>query len=178
MPLLPLLGALLLCLLLAACGKKNDGAGAGQVPQETAAAETQAPQFQNGEEDVGHSLEDVLDEDAARDAESDEVGDEDGAEEDYGEGAGDEDSRGEDAGQGAASDNGSDSGAGIFENGVYTTAEDVALYLHTYGKLPLNFMTKKEARAKGWSGGSLEEYAPGMCIGGDRFGNYEGVLPD
>ena len=35
----------------------------------------------------------------------------------------------------------------IVENGVYTTKEDVALYLHTYGKLPLNFMTKKEARA-------------------------------
>ena len=41
-----------------------------------------------------------------------------------------------------------------------------------------NFMTKKEAKALGWSGGSLEDYAPGMCIGGDRFGNYEGVLPD
>jgi hypothetical protein len=72
-----------------------------------------------------------------------------------------------------------DSGSGeIEENGVYTTMEDVALYLHTYGKLPLNFMTKKEARALGWSGGSLEDYAPGMCIGGDYFGNYEGTLPD
>jgi hypothetical protein len=71
------------------------------------------------------------------------------------------------------------SGSGeIEENGVYTTMEDVALYIHTYGKLPLNFMTKKEAKALGWSGGSLEDYAPGMCIGGDRFGNYEGVLPD
>ena len=66
----------------------------------------------------------------------------------------------------------------IDENGVYTTKEDVALYIHTYGRLPNNFMTKKEARAKGWSGGSLEDYVPGMCIGGDRFGNYEGVLPD
>lgn len=70
------------------------------------------------------------------------------------------------------------SGAQIDENGVYTTAEDVALYLHTYGHLPHNFMTKKEARSRGWSGGALEEYAPGMCIGGDRFGNYEGILPD
>lgn len=70
------------------------------------------------------------------------------------------------------------SGGEIGENGVYTTKEDVALYLHTYGRLPNNFMTKKEARSLGWSGGSLEKYAPGMCIGGDRFGNYEGTLPD
>ncbi len=66
----------------------------------------------------------------------------------------------------------------IDEDGSYTTKEDVALYLHTYGKLPSNFMTKKEARQLGWEGGSLEDYAPGKCIGGDRFGNYEGVLPD
>ncbi len=65
----------------------------------------------------------------------------------------------------------------IDKNGSYTTKEDVALYLHTYGELPKNFMTKNEARALGWSSGSLEEYAPGMCIGGDRFGNYEGQLP-
>ena len=39
-------------------------------------------------------------------------------------------------------------------------------------------MTKKEARALGWEGGSLEPYAPGMCIGGDTFGNYEGLLPE
>lgn len=65
----------------------------------------------------------------------------------------------------------------IDQDGVYTTAEDVALYLHTYGVLPGNFITKNEARALGWEGGSLEEFAPGMCIGGDHFGNYEGVLP-
>ena len=64
------------------------------------------------------------------------------------------------------------------EDGSYTTADDVALYLHTYGRLPDNFMTKKEAKKTGWSGGSLERYAPGMCIGGDHFGNYEGILPD
>lgn len=69
-------------------------------------------------------------------------------------------------------------GGQVEENGVYTTAEDVSLYLHTYGKLPANFITKKEARSKGWNGGSLEKYAPGMCIGGDRFGNYEKVLPE
>ncbi len=66
----------------------------------------------------------------------------------------------------------------IDPDGTYTTAEDVALYIHTYGELPQNFMTKKEAKALGWSGGSLKEYAPGMCIGGDYFGNYEGMLPN
>lgn len=64
------------------------------------------------------------------------------------------------------------------ESGVYTTKEDVALYIHTYGCLPTNFMTKNEARDLGWEGGGLDNYAYGMCIGGDRFGNYEGLLPD
>ena len=63
------------------------------------------------------------------------------------------------------------------EDGTYTTKDDVALYLHQYGHLPSNFITKKEARAAGWPGGSLEEYFPGMCIGGDYFGNNEGLLP-
>ncbi len=66
----------------------------------------------------------------------------------------------------------------IKEDGSYTTKNDVALYLYAYGKLPQNFITKKEARALGWDGGSLEPYAPGKCIGGDRFGNYEGLLPE
>ena len=66
----------------------------------------------------------------------------------------------------------------IAEDGAYTTKEDVALYLHTYDHLPDNFMTKKEAQALGWEGGSLEPYAPGMCIGGSYFGNYEGLLPE
>ncbi len=63
------------------------------------------------------------------------------------------------------------------EDGAYTTKDDVALYLHLYGRLPGNFITKKQAQSLGWSGGSLEDYAPGKCIGGDRFGNYEKLLP-
>lgn len=66
----------------------------------------------------------------------------------------------------------------IDRDGVYTSKEDVSLYLHTYGELPDNFITKKEAKALGWPGGGLEEYAPGKCIGGDYFGNYEELLPD
>ena len=68
--------------------------------------------------------------------------------------------------------------AAIDEYGSYTTKDDVALYIHTFGKLPPNFITKKEAQKPGWSGGSLEPFAPGKCIGGNYFGNYEGVLPE
>ncbi|MCR5557834.1 MAG: ribonuclease [Butyrivibrio sp.] len=64
------------------------------------------------------------------------------------------------------------------EDGVYTSKDDLAAYIHEFGRLPQNFITKKEAKALGWPGGSLEEYAPGKCIGGDRFGNYEGLLPE
>ena len=67
--------------------------------------------------------------------------------------------------------------ATIDENGTYTSKDDVALYIHVYGHLPKNFMTKKEAKKLGWEGGSLERYAKGKCIGGDHFGNYEGILP-
>ena len=66
----------------------------------------------------------------------------------------------------------------IDEDSVYTTKEDVALYIHTYGHLPQNFISKKEAQNLGWEGGSLEPYAPGKCIGGSHFGNYEGILPE
>ena len=65
----------------------------------------------------------------------------------------------------------------IDENGTYDDKENVALYLYTYGKLPSNYISKKEAEALGWTGGSLERYAPGKCIGGSYFGNYEGILP-
>ena len=65
----------------------------------------------------------------------------------------------------------------IDEDRRYFDKENVALYIHTYGKLPYNFITKDEARDLGWEGGSVEKYAPGYAIGGDRFGNYEGQLP-
>ena len=63
-------------------------------------------------------------------------------------------------------------------DGTYTSKDDVALYIYTYGCLPQNFISKKEAQKLGWEGGSLEPYAPGMCIGGSYFGNYEGLLPE
>ena len=63
------------------------------------------------------------------------------------------------------------------EDGTYNSKEDVSLYLHLYDHLPENYITKNEARDLGWSGGSVEVYAPGCAIGGDRFGNREGLLP-
>ena len=63
------------------------------------------------------------------------------------------------------------------EDGSYTSKEDVAAYLIQYGHLPGNFVTKAEARKAGWNGGSLEAVLPGKCIGGDSFGNLEGLLP-
>lgn len=67
----------------------------------------------------------------------------------------------------------------IDENGTYTSKEDVALYIHTYNHLPSNFITKNKAKELGWdsSKGNLGKVAPGMSIGGDKFGNREGLLP-
>lgn len=68
--------------------------------------------------------------------------------------------------------------AQIEETGVYTSRDDVALYLHTYNKLPSNFITKQTAMKLGWKHkGTLDKVAPGKSIGGDKFGNFEGKLP-
>lgn len=69
--------------------------------------------------------------------------------------------------------------AKVKESGTYVSKEEVALYLHTYGHLPKNYVTKDEAEDAGWKteGLSLEEACPGKSIGGDRFGNREGRLP-
>lgn len=66
----------------------------------------------------------------------------------------------------------------IDRDGEYDGRDDVAAYIRAYaGKLPGNYITKREARELGWTGGSLEPFAPGKSIGGDSFGNYEGRLP-
>lgn len=67
----------------------------------------------------------------------------------------------------------------VEKDGSYTTPEDVAEYIHTFGTLPKNFITKSEAKALGWdsSKGNLWDVAEGKSIGGDYFGNYEGLLP-
>ena len=79
-----------------------------------------------------------------------------------------------------ASERGSEAGAGIREDGSYTSRDEVALYLHTYGKLPKNFISKKDAEEQGFrfGEGDFGEAFPGMSVGGSRFGNYEGQLPE
>jgi len=73
-----------------------------------------------------------------------------------------------------------DAPAAVTEDGEYTAPEDVAEYLHLYGHLPGNFITKKQAQALGWdsSRNYVSDAAPGKSIGGDYFGNYEKLLPE
>lgn len=56
--------------------------------------------------------------------------------------------------------------ATIDEDGIYDSKEDVALYIHIYGKLPKNYVTKSQY--------NKDKY---LCVGGDRFYNKEGRLP-
>ena len=68
----------------------------------------------------------------------------------------------------------------VLEDGEYSDKEHVAAYLRAFGHLPGNYITKSEARELGWisSRGNLWQVAPGKSIGGDYFGNYEGLLPE
>ena len=68
----------------------------------------------------------------------------------------------------------------LSEDGAYSDKEQLALFIATYGHLPKNYISKKDAKAAGWQAeeGNLNEVCPGMSIGGDRFGNYDGKLPE
>ena len=59
----------------------------------------------------------------------------------------------------------------------YYDLSHVVLYIDAYDCLPENYITKSEAKALGWSGGSVEVYKEGAAIGGDTFGNREKLLP-
>ena len=67
----------------------------------------------------------------------------------------------------------------VEEDGVYSTPDLVAAYIHPFHKLPSNYITKNEASKLGWvsSEGNLWDVTDEMSIGGDKFGNYEGLLP-
>lgn len=68
----------------------------------------------------------------------------------------------------------------VKEDGHYTDAQNVADFIEAFGELPDNYITKDEAYEMGWvpDQGNLDQVAPGMSIGGDFFGNFEGRLPD
>lgn len=67
----------------------------------------------------------------------------------------------------------------VKEDGTYTSKDEVALYIHTYGHLPSNFISKTKARNAGWDAdaGNLDEVCPGKSIGGSQFNNDDGLLP-
>ena len=52
-------------------------------------------------------------------------------------------------------------------------------YLANKGKLPSNYISKKDAKALGWESkkGNLANVADGKIIGGDIYKNNEGRLP-
>ena len=68
----------------------------------------------------------------------------------------------------------------VEKDGWYSTKDEVALYIYTYGELPDNYITKNEARDLGWdsSKGNLWDVAEGMSIGGDRYYNNDDQLPE
>ncbi len=59
-------------------------------------------------------------------------------------------------------------------NGYYNTKDEVALYIHLYGRLPGNYITKSQAKSQY---GSTSKIPSNKNIGGDRFYNKEGLLP-
>lgn len=72
-----------------------------------------------------------------------------------------------------------DVGVQVEEGQRYSTKDEVAAYIHMFDQLPPNYITKKEAEKKGWdnSKGNLWKVTDKMSIGGDFFGNREGILP-
>ena len=67
----------------------------------------------------------------------------------------------------------------VVKGKAYTDKDHVAAYIHVYKTLPPNYITKGQASKLGWkTQGTLDKVAPGKSIGGDRFNNYEKVLPD
>ena len=65
------------------------------------------------------------------------------------------------------------------EDGYYTGKEEVALYIHSFNRLPKNFISKKEAMDLAWDSkkANLWDVTDKKSIGGDRFGNRESRLP-
>lgn len=68
----------------------------------------------------------------------------------------------------------------VVESGQYTSKDEVAAYIHEFGHLPSNFISKTKARKAGWvaNKGNLDEVCPGKSIGGSTFYNDDGKLPE
>ena len=76
-----------------------------------------------------------------------------------------------------------DSNPGNNSNGTsieeLTNETRVISYIKSNHKLPVYYLTKSEAKSKGWiaSKGNLCDVLPGKAIGGDKFSNREKQLP-
>ena len=157
---------LLLTFLLAGCGQKSaapqtDSASQAVQEQTTAAS---------GKENISGTSEEE-----ASDKAMSVGGDQEDADQSE---AVQEDTDQEEVNQGETAQDDSEAGA-ISESDTPTDKDGLAAYIHRFGHLPENFLTKKEAQKLGWSSGQdLWDYAEGYSIGGDHFGNYEGNLPD
>lgn len=68
-------------------------------------------------------------------------------------------------------------GTSIVEDVEYYNETEVAAYINEFHHLPDNYVTKSEAQELGWQGGNPMD-SIGKCIGGNRYGNYEGLLPE
>lgn len=68
---------------------------------------------------------------------------------------------------------------GIADINLLTKEQRIVAHLKEFGELPEYYITKEEARERGWEPhlGNLCDVLPGHAIGGDRFGNREGLLP-
>ena len=60
----------------------------------------------------------------------------------------------------------------ILEDQFYYDRDEIAVYIHTYGHLPANYISKSEAEQINWS--TKDEV---YVVGGNKFGNREGLLP-
>ena len=79
----------------------------------------------------------------------------------------------------ANADTGTKAKVDVVKGKAYTDKDHVAAYIHVYKSLPPNYITKGQATKLGWkTRGTLDQVAPGKSIGGDRFNNYEKILPD
>lgn len=70
-------------------------------------------------------------------------------------------------------------GVTVVRDGTYTSKDEVALYIHVFGDVPGNYLSKTQARKQGWVAGegNLWKVYPGMSIGGGGFENIEGEIP-
>ena len=74
----------------------------------------------------------------------------------------------------------------VEETGLYTTRDSVAAYLCKFDKLPANYVGKNEGKKlyESKTGNTFEKWnfnpltTIGVMIGGDVFGNNEGLLPE